>query len=167
MRVDSSSMNFNILIIRLCAQFLKAFKFSNNEYEIALVYFRAGYTPEDFKGKEVTYMIRKKCIGLILLRVYFNYWTKEWSARLLIERSLAIKSPSIQFQLVGTKRIQQVLTDPEILLKFVKKKEVAAKLASTFVAQYSFDVNNYQHFSLNHFKFWYNRVVFLLLFPSD
>jgi hypothetical protein len=65
---------------------------------------------------------------------------KEWSARLLIERSMAIKSPSIQFQLVGTKRIQQVLTDPEILVRFTRSKEVADKLASTFVDQYSFDV---------------------------
>lgn len=90
-----------------------------NEYEIGLVYFRAGYTPDDFKGQE------------------------EWSARLLIEQSSAIKSPSVQYQLVGTKRIQQVLTDPEILLKFVKTKEIATKIASTFVAQYSFDKDNF------------------------
>lgn len=92
----------------------------NDEYEIGLAYFRTGYTPEDFKGKD------------------------EWSARLLIERSSAIKSPSVKFQLVGTKRIQQVLTDPEILLRFAKKKEIADKLASTFVAQYSFDKENFE-----------------------
>lgn len=53
--------------------------------EIAVVYFRAGYSPADYVGR------------------------KEWDARLKLERSTAIKSPSIGYHLVGTKKVQQVL----------------------------------------------------------
>ena len=63
-----------------------------------------------------------------------------WDARLLIERSMAIKSPNIQSQLVGAKKIQQALTNPSILQKFVQNKDIADKLQSTFVDQYSFEV---------------------------
>ena len=42
---------------------------------------------------------------------------KEWEARLMIERSLAIKSPSIQYHLAGTKKVQQALALPGILEK--------------------------------------------------
>lgn len=53
--------------------------------EVAVVYFRAGYTPSDYFGR------------------------KEWDARLKLERSTAIKSPSIGYHLAGTKKVQQVL----------------------------------------------------------
>lgn len=53
--------------------------------EIAVVYFRAGYAPNDYFGRA------------------------EWDARLKLERSTAIKSPSIGYHLAGTKKVQQVL----------------------------------------------------------
>lgn len=53
--------------------------------EIAVVYFRAGYAPGDYFGRA------------------------EWDARLKLERSTAIKSPSIGYHLAGTKKVQQVL----------------------------------------------------------
>lgn len=53
--------------------------------EIAVVYFRAGYAPQDYFGRA------------------------EWDARLKLERSTAIKSPSIGYHLAGTKKVQQVL----------------------------------------------------------
>ena len=37
----------------------------------------------------------------------------------MIERSLAIKSPSIQYHLAGTKKVQQALALPGILEKWV------------------------------------------------
>lgn len=53
--------------------------------EVAVVYFRAGYTPDDYPSEI------------------------EWEARALIERSLAIKCPSVAYQLVGAKKVQQAL----------------------------------------------------------
>lgn len=42
---------------------------------------------------------------------------KEWNARLLIERSFSIKCPSISYHLAGTKKIQQVISNKDILEK--------------------------------------------------
>lgn len=55
--------------------------------EVAVVYFRAGYSPDDYFGRT------------------------EWDARLKLERSTAIKSPSIGYHLAGTKKVQQVLAE--------------------------------------------------------
>jgi hypothetical protein len=44
---------------------------------VSVVYFRAGYTPNDYPGKD------------------------EWAARLLIEQSSAVKCPSVAYQLAG------------------------------------------------------------------
>jgi glutathione synthase len=57
-------------------------------YEVAVVYFRAGYGPQDYPDASA------------------------WQARLQIERSKAIKCPSILTQLAGAKKVQQVLTTP-------------------------------------------------------
>ena len=59
--------------------------------EVSLAYFRAGYTPHDYPGEA------------------------EWEARLLIERSFALKCPSIGQHLAGTKKVQQVLAAPAML----------------------------------------------------
>lgn len=48
---------------------------------MALVYFRSGYEPAQYHGDV------------------------EWDARLLMERSLAIKCPSIHYHLAGTKKV--------------------------------------------------------------
>tara|TARA_B110000977_G_scaffold200338_1_gene290478 strand:+ start:1749 stop:3269 length:1521 start_codon:yes stop_codon:yes gene_type:complete len=63
----------------------------------SLVYFRAGYAPTDYPTD------------------------MEWSARLLMEQSSAVKSPSAAMQLAGTKKIQQALAMPGVLEKFTDK----------------------------------------------
>lgn len=103
--------------------------YDDNE-EIALVYFRAGYSPNDYSNHD-------------------------WETRLLIERSLAIKSPNIQAHLAGSKKIQQILSEPNVLDKFLKSKEIADKLRATFVDQYSFKDDNFDeivHFMLKNAK---------------
>lgn len=52
-----------------------------NGIELSVIYYRSGYTPDDYFGP------------------------KEWSARLLLERSFAIKCPSIAYHLVGCKKV--------------------------------------------------------------
>jgi hypothetical protein len=67
---------------------------------------------------------------------------KEWNVRLMIERSRAIKCPTINYQLAGAKRIQQSLFEADIVEKYlgVENKEVCQKIRATFVDQYSFEV---------------------------
>lgn len=52
--------------------------------EVALAYYRSGYAPVQYPSQ------------------------LEWDARLLIERSLAIKCPSIQYHLAGTKKVSVI-----------------------------------------------------------
>lgn len=64
-------------------------------HEVALVYFGTGQKPKEYPGPQ------------------------EWEARLMIERSYAIKCPTIGFQLAGSKKIQQLLAQPGVLEKFL------------------------------------------------
>lgn len=80
---------------------------------ITISYYRAGYTPDDYPSE------------------------KQWMARGLIESSLAAKCPSAAVQLVGTKKIQQILDKPGEIERFVDRAEDAAAIRATFAAQYS------------------------------
>ncbi|EYC40723.1 hypothetical protein Y032_0600g494 [Ancylostoma ceylanicum] len=75
---------------------------------VAVVYFRAGYTPDNYPTE------------------------KEWAARLLIERSDAIKSPWIGLQVANTKKTQQVLAEDGVVERFVGHPRDAAAIRSTF-----------------------------------
>ncbi len=61
------------------------------QQEVAVVYFRAGYHPNDYPTKQ------------------------QWQARLLLEQSLAIKCPSLLLHLCGKKKIQQAFSQPPLL----------------------------------------------------
>ncbi|BBN00343.1 glutathione synthase [Marchantia polymorpha subsp. ruderalis] len=75
---------------------------------VSVVYYRSGYTPADYPSEV------------------------EWEARLLMERSSAVKCPSISYHLVGAKKIQQELALPGVLERFVPDKQVAASLRKCF-----------------------------------
>ena len=64
--------------------------------------------------------------------------SKDWEARLLIERSLAIKCPSIQYHLAGAKKIQQALFEANNVERFLNQEQ-SKLIRATFVDQYSFD----------------------------
>ncbi|CAG8688162.1 24243_t:CDS:10 [Cetraspora pellucida] len=83
--------------------------------EICVVYFRSGYGPNDYPTE------------------------KEWDARLLIERSKAIKCPTVAYQLVGAKKIQQVLAIPGVLEKYISNPSDITKLRSCFTGLYPLD----------------------------
>lgn len=53
----------------------------DGKQEVSVVYFRAGYTPADYPSEEA------------------------WRARLLVERSAALKCPTLGYQLAGTKKV--------------------------------------------------------------
>jgi len=93
-------------------------------YEVAVVYLRAGYGPGDYPDQ------------------------KAWDARYHLERSAAIKCPTVLTQLAGTKKVQQVLatprpeSEPSVLGKFVKDDTAAAaELFKTFTNIYPMDTS--------------------------
>jgi glutathione synthetase len=91
------------------------------------VYFRAGYGPDDYSD------------------------SKSWDARLQIERSNAIKCPSILTQLAGAKKVQQVLATPKsspkspsILQRFMPSSsstKIVNSLEETFTNIYPLDTS--------------------------
>ena len=71
---------------------------------------------------------------------------REWDARLMIERSKAIKSPSIHYHLAGTKKVQQELALNGVLERFVKEEDKRSAIKSMFTGLYPLDkvMNNIQ-----------------------
>lgn len=57
----------------------------------------------------------------------------------MIERSLAIKSPSIQYHLAGTKKVQQALALPGALEKYFDDKSKIDQIRGIFTGLYSLD----------------------------
>lgn len=86
------------------------------DQEIAVVYYRAGYSPDEYLTQEY------------------------WISRGIIESSRAIKCPDIGSHLAGLKKIQQVLTEPSLLLETMKfDSEITNELCSSFAGIYSLD----------------------------
>ncbi|XP_075985778.1 glutathione synthetase-like isoform X1 [Anticarsia gemmatalis] len=82
---------------------------------VAVVYYRSGYEPAQYPS------------------------TKEWDARLKVERSTAIKCPSIHYQLAGTKKVQQALAGPGVLEKFMGCGASTSRVRDIFTGLYSLD----------------------------
>ncbi|KAL8166393.1 hypothetical protein V2J09_007892 [Rumex salicifolius] len=83
--------------------------------EVALVYFRAGYTPSDYPSEA------------------------EWNARLTMEQSSAIKCPTISYHLAGSKKIQQELANPNVLERFLDSKDEVSLIRKCFAGLWSLD----------------------------
>lgn len=88
-------------------------------YEVTTIYFRAGYSPDDYTGPE------------------------DWQARIHLEKSRAIKCPSIMTHLAGCKKVQQVLATPHSphLARFLPDADEAARVAATFAPIYPMDTS--------------------------
>lgn len=88
-------------------------------FEVSLVYFRAGYAPTEYQDQTA------------------------WDARLHIERSAAIKCPSVLLQLAGTKKVQQVLATPHSphLKRFLPDEKKASETLKTFAPIYPMDTS--------------------------
>ncbi|XP_078043592.1 glutathione synthetase [Augochlora pura] len=85
---------------------------------VSVVYFRSGYQVEAYPTEQ------------------------EWSVRLLIERSRAIKCPSIQYHLAGTKKIQESLSQPNTLDMFLKDNDSIKQIQEVFAGLYSLEFNS-------------------------
>lgn len=88
-----------------------------NPIEISTVYFRAGYTPTDFPTET------------------------HWTARLTLERSRAIKCPSIPLQLAGGKKVQEVLSQPGVVDRFLESASDVAALRETWMSMWALDTD--------------------------
>ncbi|XP_014731547.1 PREDICTED: glutathione synthetase [Sturnus vulgaris] len=65
---------------------------------------------------------------------------QNWEARLLLERSRAVKCPDIATQLAGTKKVQQELSRPGMLEKLLPgHPEAVTRIRATFAGLYSLD----------------------------
>ncbi|KAI0402638.1 hypothetical protein F4802DRAFT_347505 [Xylaria palmicola] len=92
-------------------------------FEVAVIYMRSGYGPGDYPD------------------------TATWEARYHLERSAAIKCPSILTQIAGTKKVQQVLATPatpsstSILSRYLTSNSPSSlsAVASTFTNIYPLD----------------------------
>ncbi|KAL6706696.1 Glutathione synthetase [Coniothyrium glycines] len=89
----------------------------SNTFEVTTVYFRAGYSPEDYVKED------------------------DWTARAHLEKSKAIKCPSILTHLAGCKKVQQVLATPKSphLKRFLPDEQIASKVLKTFAPIYPLD----------------------------
>ena len=96
----------------------------SHAYEVTTCYFRAGYSPSDYPDETA------------------------WSARMHVERSAAIKCPTILTHLAGSKKFQQILATPSspYLERFLSRsnsfsdpKAVASRIRATFAAIYPLD----------------------------
>ncbi|XP_022125480.2 glutathione synthetase isoform X1 [Pieris rapae] len=85
---------------------------------VAVVYYRSGYEPAQYPSQ------------------------KEWDARLKVERSSAIKCPSIHYQLAGTKKVQQALAAPGALERFMAEGELRSRVRDIFTGLYSLDFDD-------------------------
>ncbi|XP_071865119.1 glutathione synthetase isoform X2 [Bombus fervidus] len=90
-----------------------------DNYIISVVYYRCGYEPGQYHTQ------------------------KEWDVRLLIERSLAIKCPTIQYHLAGTKKVQQALAKPGAISRFLKNKKTCAEVKEIFTKLYALDFDKH------------------------
>ncbi|KAL8648357.1 MAG: hypothetical protein Q9210_005038 [Variospora velana] len=82
-------------------------------FEISVVYYRAGYDSDEYSPAGI-------------------------AARLHLEKSKAIKCPSILTQIAGSKKVQQELAMPEVLERFLPPEEVT-RIRETFMPMYPLD----------------------------
>lgn len=72
---------------------------------------------------------------------FVSFPLQNWEARLLLERSCAIKCPDIATQLAGTKKVQQELSRMGVLEMLLPgQPETVARLRATFAGLYSLDM---------------------------
>ncbi len=97
--------------------------------------------------------------NLALYWIWSTYkFLKDWDVRLMIERSKAIKCPTIQMHLTGCKVVQSIMAQPGIVEKYVESQEAATRIRNTFVDIYDINVS----FHLGHFllRFSLQHVLF-------
>lgn len=101
--------------------------FPDRTYEVATVYYRAGYAPSEYEAFHED--------GTPAFE------TQGWQARLHLERSAAIKCPSVLTHLAGCKKVQQILATPgsDHLARFVNSDQDLEGIRATFMPIHPLD----------------------------
>ena len=90
--------------------------------EISVVYYRAGYTPLDYASPA------------------------DYATRALLESSRAVQCPSLALQLAGAKKVQEALTRPGVLERFLppaaEGAAAAAAVRDSWVGMWSLDADD-------------------------
>jgi glutathione synthase len=91
-------------------------------FEVTTIYLRSFYAPSDYKSE------------------------RDWEARIQLERSAAIKCPTVLNQLAGCKKVQQVLAEPsgpDHLSHFLPHTgpSIISNVRETFAPQYDLSPN--------------------------
>lgn len=88
--------------------------------EVSTIYYRSGYAPGDYTSEA------------------------HWDLRLKLERSAAIKCPTVALQLAGAKKVQQVLSEPGVVEAFLPTRAPAdiKALRDTWAALYPLDAES-------------------------
>lgn len=92
--------------------------FTDDNLEVSVVYFRSGYHPCHYPTDH------------------------EWKARFMIEQSQAIKCPWIGAHLAGTKKVQQVLSNVNILKRFLQDDQAVKRVFDVCADLYGLDVDD-------------------------
>ncbi|KAK1801629.1 hypothetical protein P4O66_022273, partial [Electrophorus voltai] len=121
--------------------------------EVAVVYYRNGYMPQNYKSEQNTPLTSVSkphkpptflCSFVAAVTfgdVNASIASQSWEARLLMERSCAVKCPDISTHLAGTKKVQQELARPGVLERFFPDEpETTARLRATFTGLYTLDM---------------------------
>ncbi|XP_074034658.1 glutathione synthetase [Leptinotarsa decemlineata] len=132
----------------ICDQRLHEFEISKLNPEVKVL--RRSLTDIHDRGSinsKGELIIDNDIVGLVYLRVGYepdNYPSKkEWDARLLIERSKAIKCPNIQYHLVGQKKVQQALAKSGVLERFLTDPKKIEALREVFVGLYGLEFDEF------------------------
>jgi glutathione synthase len=86
---------------------------NGNDVAAGVVYYRAGYTPNDYPTDV------------------------EWTGRSKVEHSAAIKCPDVFYHIAGAKKVQQALAEPGALRLFCESDSEEALLSSCFAGLYA------------------------------
>ena len=89
--------------------------------EVSVIYYRVGYAPDDYSCQE------------------------DWDLRLNLENSVAIKCPNINYHLAGTKKVQQAVSMPGMLERFLFNEAECAALRSVFAGLYRLGCSRNSH----------------------
>ncbi|GAA5937671.1 glutathione synthase [Sporobolomyces koalae] len=126
-RVPFSQLRTTLSLDPTTCALLYSPRSNSTPIEISVVYYRTAYSPTDY------------------------YTSQEWSTRLLVERSLAIKCPSVAMQLAGAKKVQQVLSDRTQLGQFIDEPELLNRIEKSFVGLESMEPNGVgERFAKSH-----------------
>lgn len=94
--------------------------FPDRSYEATTVYLRAGYSPREYSSQ------------------------KAWDVRYHLERSAAVKCPSVLTHLAGTKKVQQILATPNspYVMRFFPFDGLANRVKNSFARMYPMDAES-------------------------